>query len=32
MKEGIKGGFTTLPEETAFEVYNMQSLNLVKAA
>jgi hypothetical protein len=27
------GGFTTLPQETAFEVYNMQSLKtLVKAA
>ena len=26
MKEGIKGGFATPPQETAFEVYNMQSL------
>ena len=25
MKEGIKGGFATPPQETAFEVYNMQS-------
>jgi hypothetical protein len=33
MQKGIKGGFTTLPQETAFEVYNMQSLKtLVKAA
>ena len=32
MKEGIKGGFTMLPEEIAFEVYNMQSLDLAKAA
>ncbi len=32
LQQGIKGGFTTPPEETAFEVYNMQSLNLVKAA
>jgi ketosteroid isomerase-like protein len=26
MKEGIKGGFATPPQETAFEVYNLQSL------
>ena len=32
IKQGIKGGFTTPPEETAFEVYNMKSLNLLKAA
>ena len=33
MQKGIKGGFTTTPQETAFEVYNMQSLTtLVKAA
>jgi hypothetical protein len=32
LKEGIKGGFTTPPEETAFEVYNMKSLPLAKAA
>ena len=32
MKEGIKGGFTMLPEEIAFEVYNMRSLDLAKAA
>jgi ketosteroid isomerase-like protein len=25
MKEGIKGGFPTPPQETAFEIYNMQS-------
>ncbi len=25
MKEGIKGGFATPPQETAFEIYNMQS-------
>jgi hypothetical protein len=25
MKEGIKGGFTTPPEETTFEVYNQQT-------
>jgi len=25
MKQGIQGGFTTPPQETAFEVYNMQS-------
>jgi hypothetical protein len=31
-KQGIKGGFTTLPEETAFDVYKMQSLKLAKAA
>ena len=24
MKQGIKGGFTTPPQETAFEVYNRQ--------
>jgi hypothetical protein len=32
MQEGIKGGFTTPPQETAFEVYNIQSLTLLKAA
>jgi hypothetical protein len=33
MQKGIKGGFTTPPQETAFEVYNMQTLTtLVKAA
>jgi hypothetical protein len=25
MKQGIKGGFTTPPQETAFEVHNLQS-------
>jgi len=25
MQQGIKGGFPTPPQETAFEVYNMQS-------
>ena len=29
LKEGVKGGFTTPPEETAFEVYNLQSLPLL---
>jgi hypothetical protein len=24
MQQGIKGGFTTPPQETAFEVYNLQ--------
>ena len=24
-KQGIKGGFTTLPQETALEVHNLQS-------
>ncbi len=24
MKQGIKGGFTTTPEETVFEVHNLQ--------
>lgn len=24
MKQGIKGGFTTPPQETVFEVYNLQ--------
>ncbi len=28
-QQGIKGGFKTLPQETAFEVYNLQSLALV---
>ena len=32
LKEGVKGGFTTPAEETAFEVYNMKSLPLAKAA
>ncbi len=26
LKEGVKGGFTAPPEETVFEVYNLQSL------
>jgi hypothetical protein len=26
MKEGVKGGFTAMPEETTFEVYNLRSL------
>ncbi len=30
LKEGVKGGFTAPPEETTFEVYNMQSLPLTK--
>jgi hypothetical protein len=25
MKQGIQGGFATPPQETAFEVYNLQS-------
>lgn len=25
MKQGIKGGFATPPQETAFEVYNLQT-------
>ncbi len=29
LKEGVKGGFTTNPEETAFEIYNLQSLPLL---
>ncbi len=29
LKEGVKGGFTTPPEETAFEIYNLQSLPLL---
>lgn len=29
LKQGIKGGFATPPEETAFEVYNLKSLALV---
>jgi hypothetical protein len=24
MRQGIKGGFTTLPQETAFDVHNLQ--------
>jgi hypothetical protein len=32
LKEGVKGGFTTMPEETTFEVYNMKSLPMAKAA
>jgi hypothetical protein len=32
LKEGVKGGFTAQPEETAFEVYNLKSVPLVKAA
>jgi hypothetical protein len=32
LQQGVKGGFTALPEETAFEVYNMKSLPLAKAA
>ena len=31
LKEGVKGGFTTPPEETTFEVYNMQSLPLTRS-
>ncbi len=30
LKEGVKGGFTTMPEETAFEVYNLQSLPMLQ--
>jgi hypothetical protein len=26
LKEGVKGGFTTMPEETTFEAYNLRSL------
>ncbi len=26
LKEGVKGGFTSPPVETAFEIYNLQSL------
>ncbi len=26
LKEGVKGGFTAPPEETVFEVYNLQSV------
>jgi hypothetical protein len=25
MQQGIEGGFTTLPQETAFQVHNLQS-------
>lgn len=25
MKQGIKGGFATPPQETAFEIYNLQT-------
>ncbi len=32
LQQGVKGGFTAPPEETVFEVYNMQSFSLVKAA
>ena len=32
MKQGIKGGFPTPPEEMAFEVYKLESLPLKKAA
>ncbi len=36
LKEGVKGGFTSPPEETAFEIYNLQSMpmlsKLAKAA
>ena len=32
LKKGVKGGFTAPPEETAFEVVNMKSLPLAKAA
>lgn len=30
LKEGVKGGFTTPPEETTFEIYNLQSLPLLQ--
>ncbi len=30
LKEGVRGGFTTPPEETAFEVYNLQMLPLLQ--
>ena len=26
LKEGVKGGFTAMPEETTLEVYNLRSL------
>ncbi len=29
LKEGVKGGFTTPPEETTFEVYNLQTLPML---
>ncbi len=29
LKEGVKGGFTTNPAETAFEVHNLQSLPIL---
>ena len=29
LEKGVKGGFTTPPEETAFEIYNLQSLPLL---
>ncbi len=29
LKEGIKGGFPTPPEETAFEIYNLQALPIL---
>ena len=30
LKEGVKGGFTSPPEETTFEVYNMQMIPLLQ--
>ncbi len=30
LKEGVKGGFTAMPEETAFEIYNLRSVPLLE--
>ncbi len=30
LKQGVKGGFTAMPEETAFEIYNLQSVPLLQ--
>jgi hypothetical protein len=30
LKQGVKGGFTGMPEETTFEIYNLQSLPLLQ--
>ena len=32
LKEGAKGGFTTLPQAHAFEVYNLQQSGIQRAA
>jgi hypothetical protein len=32
LKKGVTGGFTSPPEETAFEVYNVKSMPMAKAA